>query len=135
MAYLEWSDKLSVNVREIDTQHKKLVDMINELHGSMRSQQGKDLQAKIINDMCSYAKVHFATEERYMQRTGYADFDAHKKEHEAFAVKALELQERMQRAGFVLKLEVLNFLKDWLQNHILGTDKKYSAHFNAKGIN
>ncbi len=130
MFYLQWSDDMSVNVKEIDEQHKKLVAMINVLHDALKENKGRDVQRAVILEMTKYAEIHFGTEEKYMQRFKYAGYLAHKAEHDGFSAKAAELQERR----FVLTLEVLNFLKSWLQNHILGTDMKYSKHFNSCGL-
>lgn len=134
MAIFEWSERFSVKVREIDEQHRHLVGMINRLHEAMVANKGRELQQEIITELVAYTGFHFATEEKYMRSFGYAGYFAHKKEHEQFAAEAAELKARVDRGGLVLTLEVMTLLKDWLQNHILGTDMKYSQLFNSKGL-
>ena len=59
MELIQWNEGLSVNVFEIDKQHHKLVDMINELNDAMRLGKGKDALGKIVNGLFIYARNTF----------------------------------------------------------------------------
>ncbi len=134
MALLNWKPEYSVNIREIDDQHKKLVDMINELHEAMVQQKAKEVLGSVLSKLVSYVATHFANEERLMQSNGYPDFAAHKEKHEKMTAKVLALQKEWQAGKAALGIEVSQFLRDWLDKHILGTDQKYAPFLNSKGV-
>lgn len=134
MAYLNWSEDMSVKVKEIDAQHKVLVEKINMMHQAMLDNKGREAQQDIIRGMVEYANVHFEAEEKYMRRLDYPGYQKHRAEHERFAEKAYELQKRAESTGFVLSLEILSFLRNWLKEHILVIDKEYSSFFNENGV-
>ncbi|MBT8341688.1 MAG: bacteriohemerythrin [Desulfatitalea sp.] len=134
MAIVKWSEDLSVNVREIDKQHQKLVSLINSLGDAMRERRAKEVVGSVIQELADYALTHFLTEEKYFDKYGYPDLVKHKNEHDAFVEKVSKFQKDFDAGRLALSINMLNFLKDWLINHIRGTDKKYSAFFNEKGL-
>ena len=134
MGTITWNDSLSVKVLAIDQQHKKLIDMINELSDAMRSGKGRDILSKIISGLILYTGTHFKTEEKYFDQFEYPEAEIHKKEHEAFVLKVLEFKKGFEKGDLNLTVEIMDFLSDWLQNHIKGSDKKYSQFFNDHGL-
>ncbi|WP_417913584.1 bacteriohemerythrin [Candidatus Electronema sp. JM] len=134
MSLIAWDESLSVNVAEIDSQHRKLVAMINELHDAMKSGKGKDVLGRILSGLISYTDTHFKAEEKYFAQFKYPDTTAHVKEHAAFVKKVTEFQIDFEGGRLTVSIDTLYFLRDWLQGHIKGTDKKYSAFFNENGL-
>ncbi len=134
MAFLSWSDQYLVHIAEIDTQHKKLFDMVNEMHDSMRAGKGNEVMGKILKGLTDYVKTHFATEERLMSVNNYPDLAKHKQEHDKLTQAALALYNDFVAGKPVVTFELMTFLKKWLSDHIMGTDKKYGPFLNSKGI-
>jgi len=134
MALIQWNDGLSVGVVEIDGQHQKLVGMINELNDAMRQGKGKAVMGKIIDGLAGYAATHFRTEETYFDRFGYPDSDSHKKVHNDFTKKVIEFKEEFDAGEIGLSILVMDFLSNWLQDHIKGADMKYGPFFNQNGL-
>ncbi|MFP4366254.1 MAG: bacteriohemerythrin [Bacteroidales bacterium] len=134
MAYFEWDENLSVKISSIDDQHKKLVEMINVFYQNIKDNSGNDQISKLVRGMKDYTRQHFSTEENYMRKFNYPDYDAHKKEHDMFITKVNELEDKLNQGKMVLSFEITKFLKEWVKNHIQGTDKKYSDFFVSKGV-
>lgn len=134
MPIISWKEEYSVGVIELDGHHKKLISMINELHLAMTSDRGQHMVKTIIGDMLDYAKMHFEIEEGYMRQAEYLGLLGHLREHENFVDKTQDLKHRSEDGEFVLSLEVIQFLSDWLKHHILEADMKYAPIFKEKGI-
>ena len=119
----------------LDEDHKKLVGMVNELYDAMQAGQGRDSLGRILNGLVQYTKFHFAREEKFFAQTGYPAAAPHKQEHDALTRQVLDVQQKYAAgATATLSLDVMQFLKNWLINHIQGSDQKYRPHLNAKGI-
>uniref|UniRef100_I2Q086 Hemerythrin-like metal-binding domain-containing protein n=1 Tax=Desulfovibrio sp. U5L TaxID=596152 RepID=I2Q086_9BACT len=132
---LQWDQSLAVGIGEIDGQHQKLVGMICDLHEAMRSGKGKDQVEAILRELENYAVEHFGYEEKLMEQYKYPAYRNHRKEHEAFVDKVIAFGNDFRNNRAALTTEVMNFLKNWLVGHIKGTDQKYSAFFNERGVN
>lgn len=134
MAIIEWSPNLSVNIKTIDDQHKRLVDMVNTLHDSMKSGKAKDVMNSLVTELAAYTDYHFKTEEEYFKKYKYPETLKHKAEHDSLRKEVLILKGKLDSGEAIITVEVLYFLKDWLSKHILGSDKKYTQHLNAAGV-
>lgn len=135
MPLMTWNPKMSVGIASIDEQHKKLVGMLNDLYDGIAANHAKEKLAVVLDGLIAYTANHFKYEERFFAQTGYPDTAAHVKEHQDLTNQVLDVQRRFKagEAG-TLSMEVLNFLKQWLVNHIQGSDKRYAPHLNAKGV-
>ncbi len=134
MALIEWTEDFSVRVEEIDNQHKRLVDMINELHNAMVNGKGNSHVSEIISRLVDYSVYHFKTEEEYFYKFNYSDTDKHKKKHSDFVDTVGKFKSEYENNEVMLTIEIMQFLSSWLQNHILGEDMKYSDFFVDNGL-
>lgn len=134
VAFIEWSESLSVGIMELDDQHKRLIDLINQLNEAMKVGKGKDVMGKVLTSLVDYTKYHFGTEERLMQTHAYQSYVIHKKAHDDLTKQAMDLQKKYEAGTLMVTIEVMNFLKDWLSKHIMSTDKQYTTCFKGKGV-
>jgi hemerythrin len=126
MALVVWDESLSVQIDEIDAEHQRLIKMLNDLDQAMRKQQGREVVDAIIDGLIDYAKIHFRNEETYFERYGYPDAEAHKQEHASFIVQAFQFKRDYDQGKLMLSIEILDFLIDWLREHIKGSDQRYA---------
>lgn len=133
MSLIEWSDALSVGYAEIDEDHKKLVVMVNDLNDAVLGGKEQSTVEGILEELLEYTGWHFRHEERLMQQSEYPGYFEHKKEHENLVTQAVDLFKKYQDGDESVPGLLMPFLKDWLTNHILGTDMKTGAYLAAQG--
>lgn len=133
---LEWNDKLLIGINSIDGQHKRLVEMINELYAAFRSGTAKAVVGPVLDRLVDYTATHFRFEEDIFDRIHYGETAQHKEAHANLVKKVLEIQAKFHAdPNAVLSQDVMAFLKSWLVDHILGTDKRYVPYLREKGVN
>ncbi len=129
-ALIKWSDTYNLGLKEVDEQHKSLLDLINKIWQSIIDRNEKDVVFGLVEELERYTLAHFAAEETFMRVTDYPDFVAHKREHQEFVSRVAEEKKRAIQVGS-LSLDLMHFLRDWLVGHILVSDKAY-ANFTQK---
>jgi hemerythrin len=134
MPLMTWKEEYSVKINLIDQQHKKLIDLLNQMYDGLRAQKGKEVLGNVLDELVRYTESHFQTEERLMQTHRYPGIESHKLEHHMLVKKVTDFQKELRSGSSSVSIEVMNFLRDWLNNHILGTDKQYVGHFESKGV-
>jgi hemerythrin len=134
MALLTWNEKYSVNVREIDDQHKRLLTLVGNLHSAMLEGKGREGLGKVLDGVVAYAASHFAAEERLMKAHGYPEYEEHRTIHTKMTQKVLDIQKQYHQGKVNITLDTMKFLEDWVAKHIMGTDKKYGPFLNSKGV-
>ena len=132
---LPWKEKYSVRVKTIDDHHKVLVKYINELNNAMLYEKGRNEIATILEGLVDYTVFHFDYEEKMLEKNGYDDLINHKKIHVKFVNKIKELKSDFESGEKELSKDVMDFLKAWLVEHIMGTDQKYSELMVKNKVN
>ena len=130
----KWKEEYSVNIVEIDQQHKKLIELINQLHRGVTGAQSKQELQKIFAGLLDYMLHHFETEEGLMALYAFPGLEEHRKEHEEFRRKIVGFLDAFLDAQTDVAMDMVQYLVQWLQDHVFVTDKKYSVFLNERGV-
>ena len=132
---LQWSERFSVGIKELDYQHQKLINLLNRLITvSGTASIHSEIIRSILDEMSTYAHVHFKTEETLMETYGFPEMWEHKKRHLDFQVKTMDVYEETKRSAEENAEDLLNFLTNWWTHHILEEDMAYKDFFIDKGL-
>ncbi len=135
MPLMTWTKDMSVGVTQFDTDHQKLLGMLNELFDGLQANKGREALGHILDGLIDYTKVHFAREEEQLKKFSYLELAEHQREHRELTTKVMDIQKKYHTdQSWMLSIEVMVFLRGWLSTHIRGTDKKYGPFLNSKGI-
>ena len=130
-----WKPEYTVAVERFDREHKKLFSLLNDLNESMRAGQGRFVVGRVLHELMNYTRTHFAAEVTAMRRAGSPGIDEHIAEHDALSAKVAAFVAEYEAGNTQLvSIDLLYFLRDWLEKHILQTDQKYTRTLNAAGI-
>lgn len=132
--FITWTPDLSIQIQEFDSHHQVLIGLINKLYVAMEEGRGNQVLTGIFQELIQYTEFHFSEEDKVMEHFQYSRLEDHRKEHQVLLTKASELHRDFSEGKAVLSNEVLDFLQDWVLNHIMKVDRQYSAFLEGKDL-
>ena len=123
MPVLDWTSDLEIGIYEIDLQHRSLVSIANQLHDAIQRDKGTQTVDWILEELLLYAKMHFQTEEKYMQRYEHDESAQHKQEHGELLKAMKRFKRKLNLGDEDVADELMQFLHDWLAAHLTGSDR------------
>ena len=131
MGMIKWKKEYSVDIRELDNQHKKIIKILNKFTLHEKGKNAKETE-EILDNLHQYIKEHFRTEEEYMLKCNYSGYDKQKQEHNIFIDRLCEFQREYLKSHNVATINLFNFVWDWFSQHIIKLDKQYSPCLKGK---
>lgn len=131
MGIIEWEESFSVNDEAIDRQHKRWIELYNRFHGRLlkgNSAELISLAEEALQEMLDYADYHFKVEEEYMKTINYPELIQHRRMHRDFDTMIYQYARDIREGQTVANTSILKILKNWLVDHVLQEDKKYSLY-------
>jgi hemerythrin len=132
--YVEWKDEYSVGIDSIDQQHRKLLNLINNLQTAVDHSTGEAFEREALDELVDYTRTHFSYEEGLMEQNDYPGFAEHCVEHQRMIAQVESVLAEYQQDQETAMQNAIDFLKDWLIKHINGTDQQYSQFLIDKGV-
>jgi hemerythrin len=134
MKFIEFTDNERLNIQEIDNQHERFTEILNEMYNNLGKER-KSTQTYLLDELHRIVKLHFETEERLMKEYNFPQFFSHKMEHDRFLNKLSQFIEDNKLGEQEVNLGFLNSMKNWFFNHFKINDKKCGDFLVEKGLN
>ncbi|MEA2061820.1 MAG: bacteriohemerythrin [Thermodesulfobacteriota bacterium] len=125
MEKIDWDEKLSVDINEIDELQKKMFALFNVLIDLKEKDADNKECSAMVAEINEYTRYYFSLEEAYLRKCGYPDTDAHAREHRRFIKNTISLRRQVSDDRDNLSYEIIKNMRDWLVEHIISCDLKY----------
>jgi hemerythrin-like metal-binding protein len=125
MAFFTWKDQFSVSNEEMDLQHKKFFEYLNQMFDTVQRFDKEENLGHMFDNLTEYADHHFKSEESLLRNINYPDLSTQQQQHAFFISRLKEFKNNHRSKQFALPESTLAFMKDWFLEHILQEDKKY----------
>jgi hemerythrin len=131
---IRWDFSYSVKIAELDHQHQRLFRTVAELEYAVRMGRADYVIDEVLEKVIEHTISHFAAEENLMEQHEFPGLAAHRRDHQMLAQKLTKFNLSNLAGRPDVPAALLDFLQDWLREHILKTDREYSEYLNARGV-
>lgn len=130
---LHWNDTLATGHPRIDSDHRRLLELVNRLTDAMGRGGGSEVCIAVLDELIRHTQAHFAMEEALIRSLGssYAEAAAHKAQHARLMKEVSDFQAQFRAGMRTPSVPLRQFLEGWLFQHIRGSDKALAAAANA----
>ena len=124
----EMKPEYYIGIDMIDQEHKQLFDYASEAYELLQEEFTPDKYDKIdaiLEKLRDYTVKHFSDEEAYMESIQYKKIFTQKIQHQEKMNKLdqfIDQHEKDEENLDQQSIDILNYLTDWLINHILHVD-------------
>jgi len=134
MPIVTWCDEFNINVVEIDMQHRKMLELVNNLHSSVEARIDKNILRNLLVELVEFTRMHFATEEKLMKKYDYPGFEEHREEHRILLQHMDDLATAVSGGKYPAFYSDYDVSTDWALLHISEYDKGLGAFLNSKNV-
>ncbi len=133
MKEYKWTKDLEFGIKEIDDQHKHIVELVNSFSKMDKTNFSRDDILDFFDEIISYTHVHFSAEEKIFNEAGYPEAEEHIKEHQILLQKINDLFLSFSEDDMAQTVaEVSDLLKTWIEDHLMRVDKRYVSFLLKK---
>lgn len=132
--FFAWKEEYAVGIETIDQDHRRMLSLVNNLKAAALCRTGEAFERQILQELVDYTHYHFQREEKLMEEYGYPDLEGHKAQHDQMIIQVDTFMRRYEERGREALAEVVEYLKQWLLQHVNGTDKKFVPYLQEQGV-
>jgi hemerythrin-like metal-binding protein len=134
MELIKWNEEFKTGISSIDDQHLNLIKLINKLHSGLMNGESLEIFGDVLTQIFDYTNYHFQYEEKLFAKINYEHEEEHTMHHQKLVKKVMKFQYRFKSGDITLTMDVIQFLRSWLVEHIQVEDKKYIEVFLKNNI-
>lgn len=134
MAVISWKKCYEVGIATFDDEHHALVRVINDLYVALREKRGDEALSELLDVLVEYTEKHFEHEELHMDKYKYPEMEEHKQAHVILRQRIVDFQQKVGAGKVGVSPELMSFLREWLLEHIVETDKMFGTFLIKHGV-
>ncbi len=128
MKTLEWQSRYEIGIKEIDDQHKHLVDVINDLIIAKNENKLDEQIGKALKELVAYTQYHFKSEEEFMEKIKYPALPEHRAQHKVLVKQLVKILEDLKDGKIEAGEQLPDILQNWLIKHVFGHDRHIALY-------